>query len=250
MRSAVLKNRLLQLTEREFDEARYGGGSMVAVALRVPGLLELVSERPAVLKLTDPSVVSNDAPLTAEKRQVASPFRWKDVRLRPDLWHAVVASRSGTTYVWDVLTEQAREQTLLDGQSQFVLPSIGPEELAKLRAQFSAERVQDPQMKDRIAGWLDDFATPIPKRIRREWAEYLKSVAVTRVQEWFQMRGIQPPADLLQFASTADLPATSDVVRTRTLKSSLLRAIQMMTEEELRQVLVPASVLMRYEQER
>lgn len=250
MRSAVLKNRLLQLTNREFDENRYGGGSMVAVALRIPGLLELTSERPAVLKLSNPDMLASEATHSIEKRSPARAVRWSDVRIRQDLWRAVVAPRNECSYVWDPEDGQAREASVLDGPEHLTLPSFSEEELVRLRATFVEEQVEDPEMRERLAPWVADPATRIPKRVRNEWLENLKNLAVARIQEWFQFVGLTVPGDLVQYASPADLPITADVVRTRTLKAALLRAIQIMDDDELRQVLVPATVLMRYEQER
>jgi hypothetical protein len=249
MRSAVLKNRLLQLTNREFSETRYGGGSMVAVALRVPGLLELATTQPAVLRLADPSAISAERTRSAETRLSTDHPRWNDVRIRQDLWRAVVTPRVESSYVWDATLGQAREATVLDAPEPF-LPTIDANELEDLRQSFREERVDDPDVKERLATWVVDPTQRIPKRIQIEWRNYLKSIAATRIQQWFQLHDVPAPVDLIQYASAGDLPTTTDVVRTRTLKAALQRALQLMSEEELKQVLLPATVLMRYEQER
>lgn len=245
MRSAVLKNRLLQLTDREFNEDRYGGGTMVAVALRIPGLLELASSQPAVLRLADPTVISTKTAQLTERKSATSHPTWQQVRIRPDLWRALVTPRPESTYVWDITTGQAREVTVLDEPDQLVLPSITAQEMTELRQAFRREHGDD-----RLDEWVEAPSERIPKRIQTEWRSFLKSHTVSRIQQWFQQHDLPAPVDLIQYTTTSDLPTTADVVRTRTLKSALLRAVQLMTDDELRQVLVPAAVLMRYEQER
>ena len=69
-----------------------------------------------------------------------------------------------------------------------------------------------------------------------------------RILEWFKAQGESPPNDLLVELEPRALPpaeAIDEVVRTRQLRDWIVRAVRTMTYEELAQLPLPASVLVR-----
>lgn len=66
MTAAVLKNRILDMTGREFSEDRYGSPSFIHLVRRVPDLLEIVNARPPTLLRLRANVTTPSDILTSD----------------------------------------------------------------------------------------------------------------------------------------------------------------------------------------
>ena len=105
MTTAVLKNRLLDLTGNTFNEAKYCADTFTAFVLRYSDIVHLDrSKFPPIVQLRDAELDT----LAPGYVETAS----NRVRVRSDLWQAVLDYSSGTRYVWDEAKKQA-------------LPSVG-----------------------------------------------------------------------------------------------------------------------------
>lgn len=262
MRTAVLKNRLLQMTGGRFDQSRYGDGSMSAVLSQLPDLLTITTAYPPIVELVDPAALTDVPPQVvaqlpppqaskaASPTEAEPPAQWRDVRIRDDLWNAIVHWEDGQRYTWDVEQQVARAKQLSDSDD-FDLPTLGREEVAKLRAAFVYARAasEPPAMREVFEGWIagSGGASDLPRPYRGAWLEHLKSHVHGLILRWFSERSLALPKGLLLRAEargSAD-PAVVDVVRTRLLRSFLVGALEVMTYEQMASVQLPAEVLFK-----
>ncbi len=100
MAPAVLKNRLLDVTGRRFDQAQYGVQRFGELLPLLAGLVAVdTSARPAVVELLPEAraLLDEDSP----SEQPSDRFS-----VRPDLWDAVLDFSSGAVWRWnpDLLT--------------------------------------------------------------------------------------------------------------------------------------------------
>src|SRR5262249_7211649 len=124
MTIAVLKNRLLTLTNREFHESHYGVHTM-------RDFVGLARDTVNIDSSTYPPIVTL---LSAETEQIEKRPVTKS-RVRPDLWRAVLDYSHGYTFVWDTDTKSAREALPADAFP--VLPTISENELRSWRTSFA-----------------------------------------------------------------------------------------------------------------
>ena len=261
MTSAVLKNRLLNITEGQFSQARYGSPSFINLVRRVPDLLEIIDNSPPFhLRIISPDttqageLVSQDAGVqTGAPGEFASLMKGdlRRIRIRDDLWHAIVDYSSGNTYVLDADTGLARSKTASD-PSLPQLPTASREEISAWRQEFIESL--DPSGKARYADELENWVTgrgrqsDLPGPIRGLWAEFIKRKVINRLLDWFYERSQAAPNDMI-FATARRRTPTSDVigqvVQTRHLRDLIIRAVRIMTYEELSQVSLPAAVVLR-----
>ena len=107
MTTAVLKNRLLDLTGRRFNEAQYGATSF----------MEFVSHFPDILQADDsvfPPIVELYGGNADRKSSLGGDHTQGAYHIRSDLWQAALDYSSGTTYVWDLDRKEARPGQDLD----------------------------------------------------------------------------------------------------------------------------------------
>jgi hypothetical protein len=99
MTTAVLKNRLLNLTRGQFSEGRYGSPSFIHLVRRISDLVTVISEQPPhYLRLVTPAsshggaVSLSSASAIEVDAAVAESGIGDDelagMRVRDDLWHA------------------------------------------------------------------------------------------------------------------------------------------------------------------
>ncbi|MGA5310455.1 hypothetical protein [Micromonospora taraxaci] len=261
MTSAVLKNRLLNLTDRQFSEGRYGSPSFIHLVRRVPESLDVVdTDPPFRVRIKEPALRSSEpgslAVSLAEPESHLEPQaahgerNWRRTRVRDDLWRAIIDYDSGSVYVLDPQgVARPREVTDPDLPE---LPTATPGDLASWRRDFveSASVAYGQEALKGVNAWAESSGrqTDLPRFLRGQWAEFLKKSVVRRLQNWYQERGEEVPADLLLDAHTRNLPpaeAIEDVVRTRQLRDLIIRAVQTMNFEELSSIPLPAVVLLR-----
>ena len=134
MTSAVLKNRLLNITEGEFSQARYGSPSFINLVRRVD-LLEVLDDYPPFrLRIISPVTTQADiAPPPEDETQIDTKDAFasllqgdlRHVRIRDDLWRAIIDYSSGNTYVLDANTGLARPKTASDLTRRNSPPLLG-----------------------------------------------------------------------------------------------------------------------------
>ena len=243
MTTAVLKNRLLDLTDRSFDEAEWGATTTREfVEMLAPMLTLDFSTRPTTVVLHS-DVDVGDQEMVAAAEPARKRGEW---RIRQDLWDAVVDCVSGHAYVWDGVRAVARAPEELEGSTLPRLPTVTPEELGKWREAFAEELREsiDAELQNALDRWRQSPTSSqlLPQRYRNRWYGVLKRHVRGRLDSWFADHAIDPPADWI-LMSAPSRPAPGD--DTEHLRSVALRAVRMMTRAELERLDLPASVVAR-----
>jgi hypothetical protein len=246
MTTAVLKNRLLQMTERRFDEKVLGFATVSALLAEFPDLVQLD-------QMTRPTTVEFVAEETRDQADLAETRpqdRLRD-RVRPDLWRAILDYSAGHEWVWDARTARVR-QSEPDDDSTRVLPTITREEFASLRATF-VDKVGgglDPTDKDRVERWRERGlgTAALPPQLQGQWNEQLKSEVIDRLTRWFVQQGVSVPDDLVGVEYSRALRKTDEEL-TR-LRSLVIECVQSMTVSELASLVLPAGVVLRVQSRR
>ena len=201
MNLAVLKNRLLQITDRRFDPRDYGAKDMRAFvawlhpdviiregqpnSLRMIQLLEASTTQPSTASPIDPvaPVSPSPAPVLVESgsQSLASG------RIREDLWDAVMDYASGRTFVWD--EEQGYARPAQTGDQQPRMPTITPIELAEWRITFLNAHKQELSGADLVSAqrWQEHKLQTnyLPVALRHPWNRELALRVRQRLQEFF-----------------------------------------------------------------
>ena len=100
MTTAVLKNRLLDLTGRDFDETDYGASSFMGFVSRYPDMLQVDdSVFPPIVELY--GMEADRLPSAGDEYTPTA------YHIRSDLWQAALDYSSGMQYVWDLNTEES-----------------------------------------------------------------------------------------------------------------------------------------------
>jgi hypothetical protein len=273
MTSAVLKNRLLSLTRKEFSQERYGSPSFINLVRRIPDLLEIIDSQPPFRvkiksDITEQSDLERHSEDPSRKIAIAEATRktpprtdWHRIRIRDDLWRSILDYSSGNTYVLDHNADIARQEEPTDTDLPKI-PTASREEFRSWRQEF-VQSLSEPtktRFADELQSWInyggsqtDPPRPDLPRPVRNQWVEFLKTKISRRLTEWFESQDKTPPDDMLQFArSHAVLPneAIGEAVETRQLRDFIIRAVRKMTREELGAIMLPASVLLRASDER
>ncbi|MFP8960764.1 hypothetical protein ACLIYP_09395 [Streptomyces nanhaiensis] len=241
MTTAVLKNRLLDITDRAFRESDYGARSIADFIKIYPDMLALdFSAAPPKVRLIDGS----------RRKGTESPPAGRG-RIRPDLWRSVMDYRSGEDYRWNGnQAVPARSPLSEEEEALPSLPTVSSEELSGWRHSFREEvreeMTLDGDESEQVDVWVREGlpTSKLPISVRRPWNEYLNKKVVDRLSAWFQEKALQAPGDMVQHQTPGRGPARVGVGQ---LREFVLRCVRSMTEEELRAVsLPPAAVLRAY----
>jgi hypothetical protein len=181
MTTAVLKNRLLSLTDRQFNEEDYGARTLFEFASKFPELI---------------SVDTTTYPPEVELRPT---------RIRADLWRAAIDYRSGTKYVWDRLQRRARERKASD-DSSMILPTLTREAVASWREEFK-DRQRSATLPSEIPNlerWAQfGLATQsLPDRLQGLWNREQSWRVWEHLSSWFVQN--LPPADRPTIVESSD----------------------------------------------
>jgi OST-HTH/LOTUS domain len=232
MTSAVLKNRLLDMTERRFDERRYGYDRFSDLLRALQDVLSVDWER------KPPSVSLRSETSEAEV----------GARLKRDLWQAVMDYSSGLEYVWDTNTGRARPRQQ-EERDLPALPTISREELAAWRREFAKSLAQvgpQQEINDRIRHWAEAglSTSALPREVRGEWNRTLRERAAARLRSWFQDQHLAIPPGFIVVGSG---PMTTDLAddSLEAEREFVLTAIEAMSADELRGLLLPARAAFR-----
>lgn len=228
MPSAVLKNRLLQLTERKFAEEDY----------HYESFYELLAAAASQGWIS----ISNDGgrnlvTLVGHSNQGDEPQVTRRTFVRSDLWSAVLDITATQAWRWDDLAEVARP--LGEGVSGRPLPRFTSEGLEQMRRDF-AQSLPRHVVGDSVQGWVDGpvSADVLPRAVREQWYVHLKSQVQDELQNWFTIQQLTPPADMVIERD----PEGSGV---SALRRFIIDRIEQMTDDELKLVQLPATALRR-----
>lgn len=228
MSVAVLKNRILDLTERRFKESDYGASTFAEFVRNHDDILALdATQQPpvAILKGVSPASVGESGA--------------KGTRVRSDLWRAVLDFSSGEEYIWDDGEDVAKRAS--DARSSGpALPTITADQFNEWKNAFAME-VDEGERDDRFAEWVGHRlpASFLALPLRHRWNGYLKEAVCRHLLAWFKEQRLTPPPDLLEPNSTVgSLPGEE-------LRKRLIACVRGMTPEELERVQIPSSALLR-----
>ncbi len=236
MRGSVLKNRLLDLTNRSFDESTYG-------AERFSDLVEQLSDvlvadhtaKPFIVELLDTQRPKIEAPTDADVPLAG-------LRIRPDLWNAIVDYSNADGWVWDEATRQAipvDEDAEVEPSN--LLPTLDHQALQAWRGEFASDHRDE--LGEKELSQIDEWAekglgtAALPMRLRRPWNNRMRDRVHATLVEYFKSQGEDVPPDLV-VERRAKRPGDE-------LRSFVLRCISLMDERELMDLRIPADVAMR-----
>lgn len=227
MTTAVLKNRLLQLTSRQFAESNYGVDSVLDLVRLIPDTVNVDdTKRPPLVTLLT---------ATASRPQPGPP---EASRIRTDLWNAVFDFSSPGTYIWDG-THARSDVAAQAGDLQ--LPTLTEAEFDHWRRDFAAKH---PDLD--IQDWAEkSYSTyGLPVALRGHWNRFIRTRAIDRLAAWFNANEITAPPDMVEYAETriATIPDNSE---TEALRRYVLKCVAAMRPSELKSLLIPASVAAR-----
>lgn len=231
MTVAVLKNRLLQLTNRAFSEEAYGAKSLVELFSQYHDLIAIdLGTRPPTVEWRETNTVA--------------PEPDRPGRVRADLWQAVLDYASGKQFEWDTAHAQARAVGVAEPTRR--LPTLDATVLAAWRKSFVDEHVAtltEADDQERLKHWSEKGlgTQHVPKRLQSAWNAYLKRQVIERLEQWFSESDIMMPkliAEPHKSLSTAS-PATS------ALRQFVHRCVDMMSERELEGLVLPAGTVFR-----
>ncbi|WP_020379100.1 OST-HTH/LOTUS domain-containing protein [Candidatus Microthrix parvicella] len=238
MTAAVLKNRLLQVTSHSFDEKKFGYE-------RFTDLLEASSNIVELDRTTRPANVHLLATVDAE----ASPSTIASaptMRVRSDLWHAIIDYSSGKVWVWDAMAGQARVEA--DGDDLPSLPTISHAEMTEMRSEFASELASSSNNRQ-VAIEVDEWAAEeraafvLSPEVRHKWFATLKREVVKRLADFFEKRDEAMPTDAVQPRRHAgrDTRVDDDLAMQR----SVIEIVKSMTAAELSELRLPAAAIFR-----
>jgi hypothetical protein len=239
MTSAVLKNRMLSLTNQAFSERDFGAQTFTEFLGRFPEVVRIDrTQLPFVIDLL------GVAP--EESGDVTRPLIGKP-RVRKDLWDAVLDFRSGVEHIWDKTTSRARPRGPDDGDDAEVLPTASSEELSKWRDAFrrqvesrpiAAVDRDDPRLRIWAEKGLGTGYLPVP--YRGPWNEFMRNAVVAKLSAWFDSREIDKPSDLIEVAVVPPRLA-----RDGNLYEALNELLSRLTKDEIAQLTLPAQLVLR-----
>ena len=243
MTLAVLKNRILGLTERSFDEARWEARSFREFVGLFPEVVSVdPSTRPATAELIEgPPTSGAQAPTPPPGAAVMTPER----RVRPDLWRAVLDYSSGRIYAWDGELAVPIKPESAPADDRARLPTIGPDDLAEWRTRFAAEHGTGTpaNVSAALEAWrLGGLSTTtLPAPLHRLWNGELKRNVVERLDEWFRSAGIEAPQNMVETRR----PASVRDDDTQRLRNLVVRCVEAMSHAELEELRISPAVLLR-----
>ena len=238
MTTAVLKNRLLDLTEGTFDEAAYGATAFMDFVVR--NTETFLVDRSTVPPLVELRNAPSHQPAD-ETVDVSTSYR-----IRPDLWKAALDYSSGTQYVWDVARLRAVPSAGRRGG-----PPISPatEDLQRRwRQQFLNEVKQTltEEENDQIDRWLQQHlgVAHLPVRLMSKWNSSFRDRVREHLLRWFAESNLQPPDDMI----SAGGGVSGSSPETEALREPVLSVVREMNRDELSRLTLPPGAVLRARQ--
>jgi hypothetical protein len=249
MQAGVLKNRLLLLTNGEFDEKNWGALTFTEFLDSLPDLVRVDrSVKPPAVELTvgaaDQKPGSDSSPPRRPRVSPLGPWR-----IRSDLWSAVLDYDKGLTFVWDDgAVKEIPTSELGSDDPRPHLPTVTADELQTWRREFASRHTKHVVgAEDSLARWVDDAATSwaLPRPLRDAWFAELKEHVRSRLQEWFEANAVEPPADLAEPAVRRSARGPRDGDTTAALRALVVRCVEAMTRDELEALRLPPAAVLR-----
>ncbi len=236
MRGSVLKNRLLDLTRRSFDEADYGFERFSDLVASLDEMLQSnYSVKPFSVELRE----RYRSQLEGAGSVDGSALRG---RIRPDLWHAVVDYSPPGKWVWDrQLGRAVQVDTNDDVDEEDVLPTADRATFQQWRAEFAGAHTKE--LRDREMSQVQEWSakglgtSALPVHLRGRWNTTMRERVHDRLLGFFRSCGDDPPSDLF-----TEWQARG---RVDELRSFVVRCVGLMNEQELKQLSIPAEIAMR-----
>jgi hypothetical protein len=241
MSVAVLKNRMLDVTNREFDESEFDAESFSEFLRLFPELIDVdTAQRPPRVRLK--GVEASSGGTHRSKNSNPRTGRWT---IRADLWNAIVDYESQSAYYWE--NGQAHAVAAASDAEGPILPTITPAVSALWRDEFVGglpSPVQSAFEAD-LTRWRDvSHATgALPPQLRGQWTTHLKSCILDRLNQWFGEQGLDAPTDLVAHGPSTDRPPLESSVEE--LRDLVMRYIQTMSKRELLSLSIPLSAIVR-----
>ncbi len=240
MRSAVVKNRILQLAPT-FDERAWGVKTFREFLELFPQLVEVdTAARPPLVRLREGGDIS-----TVQTSDRVMARRGARMRIRSDLWRAIMDVRDKGAYYWDGVIAQQGE-----GDENLRLPTATPDDLREWRKEFVSSALSEAgrahMPTDQLLRWQDEAMSShtLPAAIRASWIADLKKHVQERLEAWFSEKGIEAPQDLV----TAERRGVASDTEPDNLRAFAISAIEGMTRSELEQLRLPVLVMLRCRQ--
>jgi hypothetical protein len=239
MRTSVLKNRLLRLTDGAFHESEWGAPTVVAFVDQFPDIVGVDrTTHPAIVQLK--ADVHPDSEAAAPSLSPLGPRR----SLRPDLWRAVLNFRGGHQYVLDDGIAVPLETPAAPDDPRPILPTVSEDDFDGWRAAFvSAQEGSSPSVRAALDAWNEQRlgTQALPPRFRNLWTAELKRNVLERLTDWFESQKLAIPDDLVEERALKSAQE-SDV---SSLRALVIRCVAAMTQEELERLPIPARVIAR-----
>ena len=232
MTTAVLKNRLLAITNRNFSESNYGASSFADFVSRFSDVLEIDKVKfPAVVELK-----------TEERTQLSSGSvsgPSGNIRIKRELWRAVFDRSSGNTYYW--LADIGVVGTSPTGGNCPVVPTIDAETDRQWRQSFVESLPSIPAEASEWARYLLPLSR-LPQNLKYEWNRTLTKHVYERLSRWFEDQGLDPPPDFVVEVKPRQDSRSTELDALRRL---IQRVVQEMTEEELSRLSLPPLAVLK-----
>jgi hypothetical protein len=255
MYAGVLKNRILILTNRTFDESEWGASGFTALlgffpeVLRVhrtgkqPPIVELLDREQLEERLIDPVPGSDPIPEhPAIEQPPTDPRRW---RIRKDLWDAVLGVRDSAAFVWENGTAARVPNDDASRHDGPRLPTVTGLELDTWRSEFAAEQSPESRYASVLNSWVrnDTPTEGLPRQLQHLWFGHLKSRVRDRLESWFTEQKVAVPDDLIEVPRSVHLRQAGDAATP--LRALVIACVQVMTEDELNALSLPAAAVLR-----
>ena len=237
MTMAVLKNRLLDLTQGAFDETTYGATSFTDFVLHNADILHLDrSVFPPVVELRD---VAQPLETSSEATEITGRYR-----IRPDLWKAALDYSSGARYVWDAVIGRATPSA--GGDDKLSISPASLELQREWRKHFRAVVMETltKEESETVDLWIGQHrgSSYLPTRLKSKWNGFFCENVRKHLLRWFAEYSIQPPADLALSITRNPSVILPD---TEALRKLILSVVQRMTEKELSSLALPSEAVLR-----
>jgi len=243
MTTPVLKNRILSLTSRRFNERDWGASTFQSFLSLYPNLVRVdnTTRPPTAILIRDVADDTSGVTIPLPGGERITP----DQRVRPDLWRSVLDYSSGNKYVWTgeaAVPSNGGEPLPADG---LLLPTVSRGDYDKWREQFSEQSLGSlsPSDAEAVERWrTESLGTRyLPPALRGAWNAQLKRHVIDHLQRWFADQKLETPRDLV----TRPEPSTGLHTDTEQLRAFVQDCVATMTRAELETLALPPSAAMR-----
>ncbi len=239
MTTAVLKNRLLDVTRRKFNESQYGASSF----------MDFVSRYPDTLRVDDsvfPPIVELFSIDADQLSPAGTDYTSTTYHIRSDLWQAVLDYSSGTTYVWDIARKDARPGQDFDRNP--VIDTVTADLQREWRQEFLSEVTRTLELThmevEQTKEWIQLHlgTSRLPTQLIPKWNRFFRDKVFAHLQRWFSDSGLEPPDDMASSANRRPVRSPSE---TEGLRELVIAVVRKMTHEELSGLSLPSEAVLR-----